>query len=41
VIAFKKKFKKIYAENDPGGGPYKTFFGEEWTERFLSEFLFS
>ena len=41
VIAFKKKFKKIYAENDPGGGPYRTFFGEEWTERFLSEFLFS
>jgi 15,16-dihydrobiliverdin:ferredoxin oxidoreductase len=41
VLAFKKEFKNIYAENDPGGGPYKTFFGKEWTERFLHEFLFA
>ncbi len=41
VLEFKQEFKNVYAENDPGGGPYRTFFGEEWTERFLSEFLFS
>jgi len=41
VLEFKNKFKSAYAENDPGGGLYRKFFGEEWTERFLHEFLFA
>jgi 15,16-dihydrobiliverdin:ferredoxin oxidoreductase len=35
-----QEFKDVYAENDPGGGAYETFFGKEWTERFLRDFLF-
>ena len=41
VLELKNRFKNVYAENDPGGGLYRKFFGDEWAERFLSEFLFA
>ena len=40
VLEFKKKLKKVYVENDPGGGPLRMFFGNEWVERYLNKFLF-
>jgi len=41
INEYKKRLKDIYREKDPGGGPLRAYFGKEWTDRFMKEFLFA
>jgi len=36
-----KNYIYDYVTNDPGGAPMKMHFGEDWTERYLKDFLFA
>lgn len=36
-----EQYIRDYIANDPGGAPMKMHFGEEWTERYLKDFLFA
>ena len=37
---YMQKYKEDYIANDPGGGPLKHLFGEEWAEEYMGNFLF-
>lgn len=45
VLALREKYledyRYDYAYKDPGSSPLKSYFGEEWGERFMKEFLFA
>lgn len=45
MLAMKEKYMEDYrydyAYKDPGSSPLKSYFGEEWGERFMNEFLFA
>ncbi len=45
VLALREKYMEDYrydyAYKDPGSSPLKSYFGEEWGERFMKEFLFA
>ena len=36
-----EKYIQDYITNDPGGAPMKSHLGEDWTERYLKDFLFA
>jgi len=36
-----KNYIYDYVTNDPGGAPMKMHFGDDWTERYLKDFLFA
>ena len=38
---YMKDYRQDYAYKDPGSSPLKSYFGEEWGERFMKEFLFA
>ena len=38
---YMKQYRYDYAYKDPGANPLKHHFGEEWGERYMSEFLFA
>ena len=40
VIQAQKDYDQYSAERDPASGLFKSYFGHEWAERFLYEFLF-
>ncbi|MEO0988042.1 MAG: dihydrobiliverdin:ferredoxin oxidoreductase, partial [Cyanobacteria bacterium J06639_14] len=35
-----KDYDQYSAERDPASGLFSSYFGHEWSERFLHEFLF-
>lgn len=35
-----QQYRADYIANDPGSGPMKHLFGEEWAENFMRDFLF-
>lgn len=37
---FMQQYKEDFILYDPGSGPLKHLFGEEWAERFMRDFLF-
>jgi len=39
--AFMEKYRYDYAYKDPGSNPLKHYFGEQWGERFMNDFLFA
>ena len=45
ILAMREKYlanyRDDYAYKDPGSSPLKSYFGEEWGERFMNEFLFA
>ena len=45
MLAIREKYMEDYrydyAYKDPGSSPLKSYFGEEWGERFMKEFLFA
>jgi 15,16-dihydrobiliverdin:ferredoxin oxidoreductase len=45
LLAHREKYledyRYDYAYKDPGSSPLKSYFGEEWGERFMKEFLFA
>lgn len=45
ALALREKYledyRYDYAYKDPGSSPLKSYFGEEWGERFMKEFLFA
>jgi len=38
---YMEDYRYDYAYKDPGSSPLKSYFGEEWGERFMKEFLFA
>ena len=40
VVQAQKDFDQYSAERDPASGLFSSYFGHEWSERFLYEFLF-
>ncbi|MEM0981359.1 MAG: 15,16-dihydrobiliverdin:ferredoxin oxidoreductase [Cyanobacteria bacterium P01_H01_bin.58] len=40
VIKAQKDYDQYSAERDPAAGLFRSYFGHEWSERFLHEFLF-
>jgi 15,16-dihydrobiliverdin:ferredoxin oxidoreductase len=38
---YMRDYQHDYAYKDPGSSPLKSYFGEEWGERFMNEFLFA
>ena len=40
IVEAQKDYDQYSAEKDPAHGLFKSFFGEEWANRFLHEFLF-
>lgn len=40
IVQAQKDYDQYSAERDPASGLFKTYFGHEWAERFLLEFLF-
>lgn len=38
---YMEDYRYDYAVKDPGSSPLKSYFGEEWGERFMNEFLFA
>jgi 15,16-dihydrobiliverdin:ferredoxin oxidoreductase len=40
VIKAQKNYDQYSAERDPASGLFSSYFGHEWSERFLYEFLF-
>jgi 15,16-dihydrobiliverdin:ferredoxin oxidoreductase len=40
IIAAQKDYDQYSAERDPASGLFSSYFGQEWSEKFLHEFLF-
>ena len=40
IVEAQKDYDCYSAERDPAAGLFKSYFGHEWSERFLHEFLF-
>ena len=40
VVEAQKDYDQYSAERDPAAGLFSSYFGHEWSERFLHEFLF-
>jgi 15,16-dihydrobiliverdin:ferredoxin oxidoreductase len=40
IIQAQKDYDQYSAERDPASGLFSSYFGHEWAERFLYEFLF-
>lgn len=40
LIKFKNGYRQIYKEKDPGFGPMKALFGEEWAKKSFENFPF-
>jgi 15,16-dihydrobiliverdin:ferredoxin oxidoreductase len=40
IIAAQRDYDQYSAERDPASGLFSSYFGSEWAERFLYEFLF-
>ncbi|MFK0731460.1 MAG: 15,16-dihydrobiliverdin:ferredoxin oxidoreductase [Gloeotrichia echinulata GP01] len=40
VVKAQKDYDQYSAERDPASGLFSSYFGHEWSERFLHEFLF-
>ena len=40
VVAAQKEYDQYSAERDPAHGLFSSYFGAEWSEKFLYEFLF-
>jgi 15,16-dihydrobiliverdin:ferredoxin oxidoreductase len=40
IIKAQKDYDQYSAERDPASGLFSSYFGHEWSEKFLHEFLF-
>jgi len=40
IVKAQKDYDQYSAERDPASGLFKSYFGHEWSEKFLYEFLF-
>jgi 15,16-dihydrobiliverdin:ferredoxin oxidoreductase len=40
IVKAQKDYDRYSAERDPASGLFSSYFGHEWSERFLHEFLF-
>jgi len=40
IVKAQKDYDQYSAERDPASGLFSSYFGHEWSERFLYEFLF-
>ncbi|GCA83203.1 15,16-dihydrobiliverdin:ferredoxin oxidoreductase [Microcystis aeruginosa NIES-2522] len=40
IIAAQKDYDRYSAERDPASGLFSSYFGQEWSEKFLHQFLF-
>jgi 15,16-dihydrobiliverdin:ferredoxin oxidoreductase len=40
IVKAQKDYDRYSTERDPASGLFSSYFGHEWTERFLYEFLF-
>ena len=40
VLNGQKKYMRYRAEKDPARGMLRGFFGNEWTEKYINNFLF-
>ena len=40
VLNGQKKYMRYRAEKDPAHGLFSGFFGKEWSEKYMNEFLF-
>jgi len=40
IVRAQQEYDQYSAERDPAHGLFKSYFGEEWADRFLYEFLF-
>lgn len=40
IVEAQKKYDQYSAERDPASGLFSSYFGHDWSERFLHEFLF-
>jgi 15,16-dihydrobiliverdin:ferredoxin oxidoreductase len=40
IVKAQKDYDQYSAERDPASGLFGSYFGHEWSERFLYEFLF-
>ena len=40
IVEAQKEYDRYSAERDPAAGLFKSYFGHEWSEKFLHEFLF-
>jgi 15,16-dihydrobiliverdin:ferredoxin oxidoreductase len=40
IVKAHKDYDQYSAERDPASGLFSSYFGHEWAERFLHEFLF-
>jgi 15,16-dihydrobiliverdin:ferredoxin oxidoreductase len=40
IMAAQKEYDQYSAERDPAHGLFSSYFGAEWSEKFLYEFLF-
>jgi hypothetical protein len=38
--AYMQRWRKDFVENDPGSGPIRSMFGDEWGEAFMRDFVF-
>jgi 15,16-dihydrobiliverdin:ferredoxin oxidoreductase len=40
IVKAQKDYDQYSAERDPASGLFNSYFGHEWSEKFLHEFLF-
>jgi 15,16-dihydrobiliverdin:ferredoxin oxidoreductase len=40
IVKAQKDYDRYSADRDPASGLFSSYFGHEWAERFLYEFLF-
>ncbi len=40
IVKAQKDYDQYSAERDPASGLFSSYFGHEWSEKFLYEFLF-
>ncbi|NET54564.1 MAG: dihydrobiliverdin:ferredoxin oxidoreductase, partial [Merismopedia sp. SIO2A8] len=40
IVKAQKDYDQYSADRDPASGLFSSYFGHEWSERFLYEFLF-
>ena len=40
IVQAQKDYDQYSAERDPASGLFSSYFGHDWSERFLYEFLF-
>ena len=40
IVVAQKEYDQYSAERDPAHGLFSSYFGAEWSEKFLYEFLF-